>query len=75
MFAFQNISRLFVIERLRIPFDDRKIFSVVVGVAANALLTRAWLQVKGCVQSLLDRNFRGDFAVALEATEGRLARR
>ena len=38
MFALDRISRFLVIERLDVPFDQRKIFSVVFGVAAGAFL-------------------------------------
>ncbi len=36
--AFQQISRVFVVEGLRVPFNKRKIFAVVLGVATRTLL-------------------------------------
>ena len=39
MFTFQDIAGLLVIESPGVPLDERKIFSVVLRVTANALLT------------------------------------
>jgi len=36
--TLEGVSRLFVIEALDIPLDQREVFSVVLGVAARALL-------------------------------------
>ena len=39
--AFQRVSGLPVIEGLRIPLDQGEVFSIVFGVAADALLARS----------------------------------
>ncbi len=36
--AFQKIAGFLVIERLRIPLDEREILAIVLGVASGALL-------------------------------------
>jgi len=38
MFSFENVSGKFVVERLGIPLDQRKILAVMFGVATRALL-------------------------------------
>ena len=38
MFALKNVPRIFVIEVFCIPLDQGKIFTVVLGMAAGALL-------------------------------------
>jgi len=41
MLAFKCVSRLFVIEGLRVPLDERKVEAVVIGVAFRAFLAGA----------------------------------
>lgn len=41
MLAFQQISRVFVIEDLNVPLDQRKVFPVVLRVAPGAFLAGA----------------------------------
>lgn len=48
--AFQQISRVFVVEGLRVPFNKREIFAVVLGVAAGTLLARSGWNVVGGMQ-------------------------
>lgn len=43
MLAFEGISRLLVIKVLDVPFDQGKVFAIVLGVAAYAFLARSWL--------------------------------
>lgn len=69
VFALQRVTRLLVIEGSWIPFDQGKVFAVMVGVAANALLARSRLEVIGRVQAFLGRQAGGNLAVAIEAAE------
>ena len=47
--AFKLVSRVFMVEGLAIPLDQRKIFSVMFRVAPGALLTRPGRKVKAGV--------------------------
>jgi len=49
---FENISRLLMIECLRIPLDDGEVLTVVLRVATDALFARARVEVISSVQSL-----------------------
>ncbi len=67
MFALQQIPGELVVERLRVPLDERKILAVVFGVALRALIARPWRNVVGGVQSLVRRQSSGNFGVTLES--------
>src|SRR5690349_6119672 len=69
----QCVSRLLVIERLFIPLDQGKIFAIVFGVTADALLTRTRQKMIGSMQALALGQSLGDFSVAIQALEGRLS--
>ena len=71
--AFKNVSSFLVVEGLGIPLDKGKVFAVVVGMAAGAFLTGALRDVIGCVKSSMGRQAAGDFRVAFQAFERRLA--
>lgn len=73
MFAFQQVSGFFVIELVRIPLDQRKIFAVVIRVAAHAFLAGARGDVIGPVQSALGGDSRANIGVTADALELRLA--
>jgi len=73
VFAFENVSRFLVVKGLGVPFDEREIHPIVLGVAAGALLTRSWRNVVGCVQSLVSRDAGSDLGVALQAFQRGLA--
>ena len=57
----------------RVPLDQRKIFSVVLGVAAGALLARAGGNVVGGVQASTRRKARRDFGVAVQTFQRSLS--
>ena len=71
--AFEHIAGFFMIERLGIPLDEGEIGAVVFGVAARALLAGAGRDVVAGMQPLVSLEAAGDFRVALQALEGRLA--
>lgn len=56
MLALQNVACLLVIESLDVPFDERKIFAVVIGMTAGAILVRPGLDVVRSVQPSVGRN-------------------
>ena len=73
MLAFENVSRLFVIEGLDVPLDEREVFAVVLGMAACALLARAWRDVVGCVQSFASDETACDLGMAVQALQSGLS--
>jgi hypothetical protein len=73
MFAFQQISGFFVIELVRIPLYQRKIFAVVIRVAAHAFLAGARGDVIGPVQPAFSGDSRSNIGVTADALELRLA--
>lgn len=75
MLAFQGISRLFVIEGFRIPFDEGKVFTIVLGVAAHTLLAGTGRKMIGSVQALALGQALGYFCMAVQAFECCLSRR
>ncbi len=75
MLALKNISRLLVIKSLDVPFDQGKIFAVVIRVAADALLAGARLDVVSRMQPFVCIHTRGDFGMAFHTAERRLSRR
>lgn len=73
VFTFQQVSSFFVIERLRIPLDERKIFAIMLGVTSGALLTRSRWDVVGRVQAAVRRQPSGDFRMAFKALQRSLS--
>ena len=69
----QGIAGLLVIERLRIPLDDREVAPVVIGVAFGALLARTRPQPVRRVQPLVSIQPSGDLRVTVQAFESRLS--
>ena len=53
MLSLQNVTGIFVIEAFNIPLDQGKVFAVVLGVAAGALLAGTAGNVVGGVQALV----------------------
>lgn len=70
VFRLQRISGLFVIKGAGIPLHDWKIFSVVVGVAAYAILARPRVLLVGGVEPAVSRDARGNLRVTLQTLEG-----
>lgn len=68
MFSFERIAGLTVIERftLRLPADESKIHSVMIGMAFRALLTGGIRSSEGGMQAPLIGNAVTDFRVAFE---------
>jgi len=73
VFSFQHVARLFMIEGLGVPLDDRKIETVVIGVALSAFLTGAGPQTVGEVQAFVSRETSRDLRVTVQALEGSLS--
>lgn len=73
MFALKQITRLFVVEGFCIPFDQGKLFSIVLGMAARAFLTGTGRNLVGGVQSFSSIEPRLDFGVAFQAFQCRLS--
>ncbi len=73
--SFQHVARLFMIKGLDVPFHDREIHAVVVGVALDTLLAGAGTQSVGKVQSLVRIEASGDLFVTLQALEFGLSTR
>lgn len=69
VFALEDVSRLLVVEGCDVPFDQRKIFSVMLGVATHASLAGARAKVVRGVQTLPAGNTRSNFAVAIHTSE------
>lgn len=69
MLAFQHITGQLVIETFRVPFNQRKIFPVVVGVATRALLARSRLDVVGRMQPFVRGDAVGNFRMTFQALE------
>ncbi len=71
--AFQKVSRLFVVEVFRVPFDEREVFTIVLRVASRAFLAGTrWDAVAG-MQSSMCGEPGGDFCMAFETLQGRLS--
>lgn len=62
-----------MVESLGVPFDQGEFFSVVIGVAAGALLTGARRNVIGRVKPFASGNAAANFGVAIYAFECCLA--
>ena len=69
VFAFKDISGELVIEGLGVPFDEREILAIVLGVAARALVARSARKVVGSVESLASGQSSLDFSVAFETLQ------
>ena len=67
VFAFENVTGLAMIEGLGVPLDERKIFAVVLRVAARALFTRIRRDIVSGMQSVVCTEAGGDFGVAGQA--------
>ena len=71
--AFEEISRVLVIESFDIPLDQREIFSVVLRVAAGAFLTRARGNVIRSVKPFVSRKPGRYFGVTGQTLQRSLA--
>lgn len=69
MLTFQQVPGFFVIERLRVPLDEREILAIVFGVASRALLTRTGWNVIGRVQTAVRGKPSCDFRMTLETLQ------
>ena len=69
MFSFQHKARFVVIERFAIglPANEGKIFPVMIGMAARALLAGGIGSHQSCMQTLLVNNAVTNFRVTFEA--------
>ena len=67
--AFECISGLLVIEGLDVPLDERKIFSVVLGMTAGAILAGARAHVIRSMKPLVRGQARCDLGVTFQALE------
>jgi len=62
-----------MVEGLDVPFDQRKVFAIVLRVTARALLAGIGWDVIGRMQSLAGIEAGGDLSVAVQAFEDRLS--
>lgn len=69
MLAFKGVPRFFVIEGFDIPLDQWKIFPVVLGVTAGALLTGTGRDVVSRMQTTSRRKPRGNFCVTVKTLQ------
>jgi len=75
VFAFEPPARLRVIESLEVPFCQREVFTIVLGVAGDAFQARTHLNVVGSVQSFSRLDAPRNFGVAIQAFERGLSSR
>ena len=73
VFAFEKVSGFLVIELFGIPFDQREVRSIVIGVAAHTLLARSSGDVIRPVQAALGGDARTNVGMAPDAAKFRLA--
>ena len=73
MLTFEQISGLLVVEVLGIPLDQGEVFTIVLRVAASALLAGARRNVVGGVQPLAGGKPGADFGVTFQTFPGRLS--
>src|SRR6476646_8429182 len=73
MLAFKKVASFLVIELVGVPFNEREVRTVVIGVAAYAFLTRPRGNVIGGVQPALVGHARPNIRVTADAAELRLA--
>lgn len=71
--ALKKVSRVFMVEGLRVELDQREIFAVVFGMALGAFLAGALRDVVSRVKSAMGGQAAGDFGVAFQALEGGLS--
>lgn len=62
-----------MVEGLDVPLDERKIFSIVLRVAACTLLAGARRNVVGGVETFVRRESRRDFGMTVQALQRGLA--
>lgn len=67
--ALKRVSSFFVIESFCVPLDQRKVFTIVFGMAAGALPAGAGRNVVSRMQSLAGIEPGGDFGVAVQTLE------
>lgn len=70
--AFENVSGLAMIEVLDVPLHQRKVFAIVLRVAAGTLLTGTRWDVVCSMQAVASRKSGRDFGVTLQALQRRL---
>jgi hypothetical protein len=70
--AFEQVSRVFVIEGVDVPLNQREVFPVVLGVAAGAFLAGAGRDIIGGVQAFASRKAGRDFGVTVQTLQRRL---
>ena len=71
--TFEQVTGVFMIEGLDVPLDQRKIFSVMLGVAACALLAGTGGDAVSGVQSPARRKTGCDLGVTIQALQCRLS--
>src|ERR1700690_2570594 len=66
---FESPTRLPMIETLEVPFCQREVLAIVLGVAGNAFQTRSRLEVVGSVQTFSRPDAPRNFRMAIQALE------
>lgn len=75
MFSFQGVSGLSVIKDVDIPFCQRGVITVVLGVAVDALIAGLWFEVVRSVKASAGGDSRFNFFVASQTSKGSLSGR
>lgn len=73
MLALERVACLFVIERFDIPFDQREVFAIMLGVAAGALLTGTRRDIVGRMKAASRGKTRRDLRVTFQALQRSLS--
>src|ERR1700686_1160438 len=71
--AFEQVAGLLVIEGLEVPLDQRKVFAIVLGVAAGAFLTGTGWNVIGGVKTFAGSETGRDLGMTVETLQCCLA--
>ena len=69
VFPFQNVSGQLMVEGLGVPFDEREILAIVLGVALGTFLVDPFGNVVGRVQAFAGSEATGDLRMAAQALQ------
>jgi hypothetical protein len=69
VFSLKEVTGLPVIKSFAVPFDERKLAAIMLGMAARAFLARTWFDPKRAVKALPGSKPARHLAVAIEAAQ------
>ena len=72
MLALKRVPGVPMIERLDVPFNEREVFSIVLGVTARALLAGSGRDVVRRVQTFVSGKAAGNLGMAIQTLQRRL---